>query len=84
MCKQLYGKLFVSALYVTFQEDELKGISLKTLSLNLSYLDNVMTTFIHKTVTYLQIEMPFAGFATNKNAKRSRPTATGCVKISMY
>ena len=27
---------------------------------------------------------PFAGFATNKNTKRSTSTATGCVKISKY
>ena len=31
LCKQLYLKLVVSTLYVTFQENKLVGISLKTL-----------------------------------------------------
>jgi len=31
LCKQLYWKLFVSTPYVTFQENKLVGISLKTL-----------------------------------------------------
>jgi len=31
MCKQLYWKLFVSTPYVTFQENKLEGVSLKTL-----------------------------------------------------
>ena len=38
----------------------------------------------HKSHSATVRGSPFAGFATNKNTKRSTSTATGCVKISKY